>query len=108
MEQRLLLPMFLVLAGTACLASEPSKSDPVNADWKLATESNGVMIYSRPHPGSSLKEFKGMGVIDASSRAVHQVIDDIDAYPTFMPYIAECRLLKRESSDSIITYQRFS
>ena len=108
MEQRLLLPTLLVLAGTACLASEPSISDPVNADWKLATDSNGVTIYSRPHPGSSLKEFKGMGVIDASSRAVHQVIDDIDAYPTFMPYIAECRLLKREGSDSLITYQRFS
>jgi hypothetical protein len=108
MEQRLVLLTLLVLAGTACLGSEPSKSDLVNADWKLATGSNGVTIYSRPHPGSSLKEFRGMGVIGASSRAVHQVIDDIDAYPTFMPYIAECRLLKRESSDSLITYQRFS
>ena len=101
--------MLLLLAGrSARLASEPSISDRVNADWKLATDSNGVTIYSRPHPGSSLKEFKGMGVIDASSRAVHQVIDDIDAYPAFMPYIAECRLLKREGSDSLITYQRFS
>jgi hypothetical protein len=108
MEQRLVLLTLLVLAGTACLASGPSKPALVNADWKLATDSNGVTIYSHPHAGSSLKEFRGIGLIDGSSHAVHQVLDDIDAYPTFMPYITECRLLKREGSDSLITYQRFS
>lgn len=100
-------PIFLFLAGTVCLTAEPVISDRANADWKLATETDGITIYSRPHPGSSLKEFKAIGRIDAPSRAVHKVIGDIDAYPSFMPYVIECRLVKREN-DSLITYQRCS
>jgi hypothetical protein len=107
MKRRILPMIFLVLAGAVCPASEPSKSGEANDGWKLATENNGVTIYSRPRSGSSLKEFKAVGQIDAPSHAVHGVIDDIDAYPSFMPYTAECRLLKRES-DSLITYQRLS
>jgi hypothetical protein len=108
MKQRLGLPMFLVLATVmVCLASEPAGSDAANADWKLSADNHGVAIYSRPHSGSSLKEFKAIGDIDAPSRAVHEVIDDIGAYSNFMPYITECRLVKREN-DSLITYQRFS
>jgi hypothetical protein len=54
-----------------------------------------------------LKEFKAVGEIAAPSRAVCDVIEDVDAYPSFMPYTAECRLLKRES-DSLLSYQRIS
>src|SRR2546423_15156597 len=48
-----------------------------------------------------------MGEIAAPSRAVCEVIEDVDAYPSFMPYMAECRLLRRES-DSLLSYQRIS
>ena len=65
------------------------------------------MIYSRPHSGSSLKEFKATGEIAAPTGSVCEVVEDVDAYPSFMPYMTECRLLKRES-DSVITYQRIS
>ena len=57
--------------------------------------------------GSLLKEFKAVGKIDAPTRAVHNVIDDLEGYPNFMPYTAECRVLKREG-DSVLTYQRVS
>jgi hypothetical protein len=73
----------------------------------LASQSGGVTLYSRQRPGSSLKEFKAVGEIEAPTRAVHNVIDDLEAYPSFMPFTAECRILKREG-DSILTYQRLS
>lgn len=76
-------------------------------DWKLAKQTNGVTIYSRLHPGSRLKEFKAIGEIDASSQTVHKVIDDVEAYTSFMPYTAECRVIERKD-DSILTYQRIS
>ena len=66
-----------------------------------------MIIYSRPHTDSNLKEFKAIGSIDASSYAVHAVIDDFENYPKFMPYTLECRLLKREG-ESVIGYQRLS
>ena len=100
--------MFIfALASIVCLAAEPAKSADVNDGWKLATERNGVTIYSRVHSGSFLKEFKAVGEIAAPSRAVSEVIEDVDAYPSFMPYMAECRLLRRES-DSLVSYQRIS
>jgi len=95
------------LLPVICLASEPAKSSDANAGWKYATERDGVTIYSRPHAGSSLKEFKAIGAIAATPLAVSEVIEDVDAYPSFMPYMAECRLLKREK-DSIVSYQRIS
>jgi len=108
MEQRsfpAILPL-LVAVPALCLASEPAPFSTSDG-WTLSSESSGITFYSRPHPGSSLKEFKAVGEIDAPSHAVHNVIDDIEAYSNFMPFTAECRLIKREA-DSIITYQRLS
>jgi hypothetical protein len=109
MERRILRAFvtIFVLAGTAALRAEPSSSVSPDDGWKLATQSKGVAIHTRPHPDSRLKEFRAVGEIDAPSGVVHAVIDDLENYPTFMPYTAECRLIKRES-DSIITYQRLS
>jgi len=93
------------LAGTALsiFAADPGQ----NADWKVVKQNSGVTIYSRPHPGSHLKEFKAVGEIDAATKTVHKVIDDVEAYSSFMPYTAECRVIERDS-DSILAYQRVS
>ena len=107
MKERIVPMFFFVLASIVCLAPGPANQGDVNDGWKLATERNGVTIYTRPHSGSFLKEFKAVGEIAAPSRAVCEVIEDVDAYPSFMPYMAECRLLKRES-DSLLSYQRIS
>jgi len=93
------------LAGTALsiFAADPGQ----NADWKVVKQNSGVTIYSRPHPGSHLKEFKAIGEIDAATKTVHNVIDDVEAYTSFMPYTTECRVIARKD-DSILTYQRVS
>jgi Polyketide cyclase / dehydrase and lipid transport len=97
----------VVLSGTLCPASKPFDSVDSQDGWKLAAESNAVTIYSRLRADSPIKEFKAIGEIDAPTRIVHAVIDDLESYPNFMPVTAECRILKREN-DSIITYQRLS
>jgi hypothetical protein len=99
--------LFVLLAETVCPAADSFKSVDRKNGWKLASESNGVTIYSRLRRGSPLKEFKAIGKIDAPTRIVHAVIDDLGNYLNFMPVTAECRVLKRESA-SIITYQRLS
>jgi hypothetical protein len=83
-------------------------ADPPAADgWQLVKESGGIVLYSQPREGSRLKEFKAVGEIDAATRAVFNVIEDIDAYPSFMPFTKETHLIRRER-DSIIAYQRLS
>ena len=97
----------LLLSGSNMFGAEFYSSIDAKEGWKLCADTKEVIIYSRPHADSRLKEFKAIGFVDAPSYAVHAVIDDFENYPKFMPYTLECRLLKREG-DSMIGYQRLS
>jgi Polyketide cyclase / dehydrase and lipid transport len=88
------------------MANQPG-SVAASDGWKLSSEGDGIKIYSRAHPNSPVKEFRAVGEIEAPSREVHAVIDDVASYPEFMPYVTQCLLLKRDE-DSILTYQRIS
>ena len=50
---------------------------------------------------------KAVGEINAPTKTVYNVIDDVEAYSNFMPYTAESRVLQR-NHNSILTYQRIS
>ena len=93
----------ILLPGIALsvFGAEPAK------DWTPVKQTNGVAIYSRPHSGSHLREFKAVGEIDAAPKTVHNVLDDVEAYSSFMPYTKECRVLQR-NHNFILSYQRVS
>ncbi|PYJ35871.1 MAG: hypothetical protein DME79_01210 [Verrucomicrobia bacterium] len=76
-----LISLFLAGFPTVFAADESTNKD---GDWKLAVPDKDVEIYSRPHPGSPLKEFRAVGSIDAPTNAVCAVIDDFQNYPKFM------------------------
>jgi hypothetical protein len=99
-----LMSVFLAGCPTVFAAEESISTDDY---WKLSDREKNVTIYSRPRPGSPLKEFKAVGPIDAPTGAVSAVIDDFQNYPKFMPYMTECRLIKKDG-DSIVGYQRLS
>jgi polyketide cyclase/dehydrase/lipid transport protein len=101
------LGTILLVSGANTFAADFSSSVSPKEGWKLASDAKDVVIYSRPHADSSLKEFKAIGFIDAPSSAVHAVIDDFENYPKFMPYTVECRVIKQEG-DAVIGYQRVS
>jgi len=101
------LGTILLVSGSNTFGAEFSSSVSPKEGWKLAADTKEVLIYSRPHAESNLKEFKAIGFIDAPGSSVHAVIDDFENYPKFMPYTMECRLIKREG-DSVIGYQRLS
>jgi hypothetical protein len=102
MKRTVIALSILGIASTVWAAEQTPKED-----WNLVKQTNGVTIYSRPHPGSPLKEFKAVGEVDAPTRTVHNVIDDVEAYTSFMPYTAECRVIARKD-DSILAYQRIA
>src|SRR5438046_2710739 len=80
------LGTILLLTGAAALADEPPASVDSKEGWKLSSQPAGVAIYSRPHPGSPVKEFRAIGEIDAPTPIVNAVIDDFESYPRFMPF----------------------
>jgi hypothetical protein len=83
-------------------AAEPGASP---GEWKFISNKDGVTLYRRQR--AITNESKAIGEIAASTDLVHRVIDDIESYASFMPYTAECRVLKREG-DRVIAYQRIS
>ncbi len=92
----------LLLTSATAFANDRAEA---NSEWIQESESRGVAIQSRPHEGSQLKEFKGVGTIDATPSTVFSILDDSEAYPNFMPYTSECRVLKREKN-TVLAYQR--
>lgn len=84
---------------------DPGPRNDANGGWIEDASGKGLAIFSRVRNGTSIREFKGVGVIEASPSVVFAVLDDTEAYPSFMPYTAECRVLKREK-DLVLAYQR--
>jgi len=98
--------LLLALAAFSSCASLPAaEPEATPGQWKLISEKEGVAIYRRPRPASN--ESKAIAEIAAPAALVHAVIDDVESHASFMPYIAECRVLKREG-DSVVLYQRIS
>ena len=92
-------------ARVKAVAYKPAQSTDPADGWAQESAGKDVAIHSRARSGSAIKEFRAVGVIDASPAAVFAVLDDSEAYPTFMPYTAECQVLKRDK-DTVLAYQR--
>ena len=98
--------LLFVLAACGLSGSIRAAEPEANAiEWKSISNKDGVALYRRPRPASN--ESKAIGEIAASTALVHAVLDDLESYTSFMPYTAECRVLKREDN-SAVSYQRIS
>ena len=75
--------------------------------WKEEANSKSCVICSRVRGGSAVKEFRGVGVIDADPDVVFDVLNDAESYAHFMPYMADARVLKREKNSAVL-YQRLA
>jgi hypothetical protein len=76
-------------------------------DWTVAKRSPEITVYERTRKGSALREFKAVGVMAAPPEVIKRVIDDVDEYPRFMPYVTEARVISRDGPN-LVSYQRIS
>lgn len=88
--------MFIMLTAV-CLWSDDG--------WRTEFTKNGITVYTRSVAGSDLKEFKGIGVIDAPVEVVNNVLDDIPNLANWMPDCMVSRIVEKKSSDYMILYQ---
>lgn len=68
-------------------------------EWELASDDDGVQVYSRAIEGSDVKEMKAYGTIDAPPERVLALLADVEVYEETMPYTEESKLLKRDGND---------
>ncbi|HEV2842037.1 MAG TPA: START domain-containing protein [Chthoniobacterales bacterium] len=98
----LIFALTICCCGLTLTAAEP---EAVSSEWKLVLNSDNVELSRRQRALSN--ESRAIGEIAAPVEVVHAVIDDLESYPKFMPYTAECRVLKRDRN-SVLAYQRIS
>jgi hypothetical protein len=98
-----------LLLIAAAPAAYPDGGPMLSADtgWQRVDDKDGVTLYSRTRVGSSIKEFKGTGAIDAAPATVEKVLNDVHSYPDFMPYVTESRTISDDGSVAV-TYQQLS
>ena len=93
------------MAGAPCARPEGEPVLSADTDWQSVEQKDGVEVFARDRAGSSLKEFKGVGAIDAPPAMVERVLQDVNDYPSFMPFVAEARILSVNGNQAV-TYQR--
>jgi ribosome-associated toxin RatA of RatAB toxin-antitoxin module len=101
--RRVVVAAFIV--ADLCSNAVGAAPETTPGEWKSISNKDGVALYRRQRTASY--ESKAIGEIAASTDLVHAVLNDVESYASFMPYTAECRVLKRED-DSVVTYQRIS
>jgi len=97
------LCLFFLLAVNLAAALAADGGD----GWAVANKSDNLTVFTRPHEGSSIRECKAVGIIDAEPIVVKRVLDDTAEYPKFMPYVVESKTISR-TSDGRVGYQRVS
>jgi len=100
-KSRKAVALLLILLGALALGASNQH------DWTLVSGSKDLTVYERPRAGSSLREVKGVGIIQASPAVVRRVLEDVESYPHFMPYVVESKVISREPGTRV-SYQRLS
>lgn len=91
------------LIAVLCLTASPA----VGNEWNLVTTTQGVKVWNREKPGTSVKEVKISGVIEAPAWRVLKVVTDFDHYEEFMPSTKESRVLRKDGN-TVHFYSRVS
>ncbi len=73
--------------------------------WYTEFTKNGITVYTRTVSGSDIKEFKGIGIIDAPADVVNNVLDDIPNLANWMPDCLVSKIVEKKSNDYMILYQ---
>lgn len=101
--------MFCLLIVSGALFCRAGDEPSISADtgWQHIDDKSGVALYARSRAGTGIKEFKGTGLIDAPPAVVEKVLEDVEDYTHFMPFVAEARVIS-QSGDEEVTYQKLN
>ncbi len=72
--------------------------------WESVKNENGIEIFTRAVPGSVIKEFRAVTVIQSSLSGALALLDDTASYPRWMYRCTESALLLKKNDYERITY----
>jgi hypothetical protein len=80
----------------------------VSQTWNLVKEKEGIKVYTRPTPNSSLKSFKGIADVHASLQKVYALIGNVRNTDYWDKSIKEIRVLSSFEDKSFSYYLVYS
>jgi hypothetical protein len=84
-----------LFCGLVSFISSGSAS-PENSDWVQVSKDESLAIFARSRSGCPIKEIRAVGSIDAPNWVVRNVIDEVEDYPSFMPYMTKTQIIERK------------
>lgn len=73
-------------------------------EWELASDRDGITVWTRTIPGAPLKDFRGRMVIDKPLDAVAAGVTDTATYPEWFFQMREARILEGSSMEDVYVY----
>jgi hypothetical protein len=77
---------------------------PDKATWELQRNEQGIMVYTRPHAGTTIKEIRVVNTVKTSLSAFTAFLIDTKNYPSWIYSCKEARTLKTVSPLEIFQY----
>jgi hypothetical protein len=90
MLKRIILTALLLIAGIAQAMPEER--------WELATDRDGIRVWTREVPGSPLRAFKATMVVRSSLSGLINLIMDTDSAPRWVYRTDRIQVLKRDDA----------
>jgi ribosome-associated toxin RatA of RatAB toxin-antitoxin module len=84
-----------------CLLGAPANPNP----WQEVDESNGITVWAREVPSSSIREVKAEAIVNLPMEQIWAVLRDVTQYVDFMPYVVEAKVLGPAPGGGTIEYQ---
>jgi Polyketide cyclase / dehydrase and lipid transport len=75
------------------------------SDWTQISTNPNLTVFTKERTGSQIKELRAIGVVDAPSWVIHNVLDQVADYPEFMPYTSKAELIERKPHAAIIYFR---
>ena len=81
-------------------------TSPLEAsEWSLTIDRNGIQVYVRDYPGSSVDQFRGETVFASSMDSVIAVLDDASICDKWLHRCVQAREIERMSFNERFIYQ---
>lgn len=92
-----------VVFGAGCFLA--TVTPLIGAEWIQINRNPSLTVYAKDRPGSSIKELRAVGIVDAPSWVVHNVLDEVADYPDFMPYTTKAQLIERREHEAVVYFR---
>lgn len=76
--------------------------------WQEATRSDDIAIFYREDATAKAREFQAVIDVDATPKAVYDVVTDVEAHPKFIPFTKSSKIVERLNAREVIAYQVLS